>query len=201
VELIIVRHGQTPWTITGQHTGTTEVELTDDGVREVALLAPHLARVLGGRTPRVFSSPRVRAQQTAELALPGLDPIIEPLLAEYDYGRYEGLTMAQIRELEPAWSIWADGCSGGETTDQVAARADAFLASRHVDGDGPVIAVTHGHFSRVLAARALGRPATDAAMLASSTASMSVVRDEHAGRGLFLWNFTGHDNDLSVSGP
>ena len=85
---------------------------------------------------------------------------------------------------------------GWETIEQVSARADEFLASQQGDGGAPVVVVTHGHFSRILAVRALSRPATHAGMLASSTASMSVIRDEPLGRSLFLWNFTGHDNDL-----
>jgi broad specificity phosphatase PhoE len=190
LELFIVRHGQTDWTLSGQHTGVTDLPLTGEGKREAERLAPILARLLRGRTPAVYSSPRDRAISTARLGLPNADVEVDPLLSEYDYGKYEGLTLEQIHARAPDWDIWTDGCPDGETTAAVAARADEFLATRVLSAPVPVIAVTHGHLSRVLAARALNRAPLDASMFALSTASVSVVKDDEAGRCLHLWNLT-----------
>ncbi len=190
MELIIVRHGETEWTLSGQHTGVTEVSLTAAGEREAERLSPILLRLLGNRDPDVFTSPRHRAIETTKLSLPDFDFTVEPLLSEYDYGRYEGLTPREIQALAPGWDIWTDGCPDGETTADVAARADEFLAFRAVSAERPVIAVTHGHFSRILAARALRRPPEEGSMFASSTASVSVVKDYHKRRRLDVWNMT-----------
>jgi broad specificity phosphatase PhoE len=122
--------------------------------------------------------------------MPDFDFRVEPLLSEYGYGRYEGLTMREIQALAPGWDIWTDGCPGGETTADVAARADEFLALRTVPVERPVMAVTHGHFSRILAARALRRPPEDGSIFAISTASVSVVKDHDERRSLYLWNMT-----------
>jgi broad specificity phosphatase PhoE len=190
LELIIVRHGQTEWTLSGQHTGITDIPLTSEGKREAERLAPVLHRLLGGRSPVVFSSPRDRAISTTKLSMPNVGFEVDPLLSEYDYGQYEGLTLQEIRAKAPAWDIWTDGCPGGETTAAVGARADEFLATRVLPAGPPVIAVTHGHFSRVLAARALNRASEDGSMFASSTASVSIVKDDDEGRSLYLWNLT-----------
>jgi broad specificity phosphatase PhoE len=193
VELIIVRHGETMWTLSGQHTGVTDLPLTANGEREAERLLPLLLRLLAGRVPAVYTSPSQRAIETARLSLPHFPFGVEPLLAEYLYGRYEGLTSKQIHDLSPSWNIWRDGCPDGETTDEVGDRADQFLNSRVVSDEKPVVAVTHGHFSRILAARALARPPRDGAMFASSTASMSVIRSQDGERSLYLWNMTAYD--------
>lgn len=188
MELILVRHGETEWTLSGQHTGTTDLKLTSNGRRQAASLGPLLDCVLDGRHPAVYSSPRQRALQTAALALPDTEPVVEPLLAEYDYGAYEGLTTDQIGVLSPGWNIWDDGCPDGESTDQVGTRADEFLHS-YVDGSlEPVVVISHGHFSRVLAARALRQAAATGRLLASATASVSVINEHHDQRCTSLWN-------------
>jgi len=190
LELIIVRHGETEWTLSGQHAGATEVSLTAAGEREAERIGPILLRLLGDRDPVVFASPRHRAVETAKLSMPDFDFTVEPLLSEYGYGRYEGLTLREIQALAAGWDIWTDGCPGGETTAGVAARADEFLALRAESAERPVIAVTHGHLSRILAARALRRPPEDGSIFAISTASVSVVKDQYERRSLYLWNMT-----------
>jgi probable phosphoglycerate mutase len=189
---VIVRHGETPWTLTGQHTGTTELELTSHGSQEARALAPLLASVLRGHEVVVLCSPRVRALQTARLALGGWcgEPQVEPLLAECDYGDFEGLTPAEIQARQPGWDIWRDGCPGGETVDDVAVRCSGFLARHAVGAPRAVVAVTHGHCSRVLAVTALGRPAADGAILHSSTASVGVIAARHGVPRLARWNAT-----------
>lgn len=190
MELIIVRHGETEWTLSGQHTGLTDIPLTANGQQEAGRLAPILARLFDGRVPLVFTSPRRRAIETAELSMPDLNFTVEPLLAEYGYGKYEGLTARQIQALSPGWDIWRDGCPDGETTADAGARADAFLASHADNEDAPVVAVTHGHFSPILASRALRRPPEDGSIFASSTASVSIIKSQHDRRSLYLWNMT-----------
>ncbi len=188
MRLIIVRHGETGWTLSGRYTGTTDVALTANGRREATELAPLLERVLHGQSCTVVSSPRHRATDTAALALPGRHPTIDPLVAEYDYGDYEGLTTDQIRLLAPGWNIWRDGCPHGESTTGVGTRADAVLHAHAENSTQPVVVVTHGHFSRILAARALGLAAVDGRLFASAPASVSVIEDHHGERCIGLWN-------------
>lgn len=190
MELLIVRHGETEWSLSGRHSGVTDLPLTAKGVQEAERLGPIILRFLGGREPVVFTSPRRRALETARLCMPKNVVTTEHLLSEYDYGEYEGLTIAQIHETAPRWEIWSDGCPKGETTAAVGARADCFLNAFVMKTDGPVVAVTHGHYSRILAARALGKPAEDGSMFASSTASISIVKNMGHRYGLYLWNMT-----------
>lgn len=188
MKLIIVRHGETVWTLAGRYTGTTDVPLTANGRREAASLALPLGHVLDGQSPMVVPSPRQRATDTATLALPECHLTIDPLVAEYDYGDYEGLTFDQIRRRAPGWDIWRDGCPRGESTADVGARADTFLRTTVEDCPGPVLVVTHGHFSRILAARALGLAPQYGRLFASDPASVSLIEDHHGERCLGLWN-------------
>ncbi|MGW1407962.1 histidine phosphatase family protein [Streptomyces sp. NPDC002403] len=167
-ELILIRHGQTEWSLSGRHAGRTDVPLTEAGEAAAEALAPRLAR----RPPvAVFSSPLSRAMRTAELAgLTGVRP--DPDLMEWDYGGYEGLTAAQIRETRPGWDLWRDGVipgdadHPGERLEQVAARIDAVLDRiRPLLGDGDVAVVAHGHLARVLTVRWLGLDAPAARLL------------------------------------
>jgi broad specificity phosphatase PhoE len=190
VELLILRHGQTEWTTTGQHTGTTDIELNENGGNEARRQIPVLRGLLNSRSPTVYSSPLLRATRTAELALPGMLIQAEPLIREFDYGEYEGLTARAIDAIVPGWNIWRDGCPGGESTTEVSARADEFLERRVFNAEEPVIAVSHGHFSRILAVRALGRPAMDAELLSISTGSISVLKTDSGRVRLSLWNRT-----------
>lgn len=188
MELVIVRHGETEWTITGRFTGTTEVPLTADGRRQVVSLHQILSGVLKGRSPVVLSSPRVRARETAGLALPDSHALVDPLLAEFDYGTYEGLTPTEVVDRRPGWNIWRDGCPEGESVEEVGVRARQFLESTVAHAPGPVVVVTHGHFSRILAATALGLAPAQGRLLASATASVSLVEDHHGERCIGLWN-------------
>ncbi len=190
MELIIIRHGETPWTLTGQHTGTTELALTEHGKQEAIGAASVVEGLLDDRAPLVLSSPRQRALDTAHLAVPDAAVVESSLIAEFDYGTYEGLTSEEILRVRPGWDIWTDGCPEGETPEEAGVRARAFL-DEFVDGaQRPVIAVTHGHFSRILAAVALGLAPSQGGLLASSTASVSMLT-EHLGKPcLSLWNAT-----------
>ncbi|MER5199885.1 histidine phosphatase family protein [Streptomyces sp. NPDC002755] len=167
-ELILIRHGQTEWSLSGRHAGRTDVPLTDAGEAAAKALAPRLA---GRRPVAVFSSPLSRAVRTAELAgLAGVRP--DPDLMEWDYGGYEGLTAARIRQTRPGWDLWRDGVvpggagRPGERIQQVAARTDAVLDRiRPLLGDGDVAVVAHGHLARVLAVRWLGLDASAGRLL------------------------------------
>lgn len=188
MRLVIVRHGDTGWTVDGRFTGTTDVGLTDHGRHQAASLTGLLQVVLHGERPVLVSSPRRRATDTAALALPAFHLAVDPCVAEYDYGDFEGLTTDQIRERAPGWDIWRDGCPHGESTDDVGRRADAFLRDHLDNGTQPVVVVTHGHFSRILAARALGLAPGAGRLFASATASVSLIEDHHGERCVGLWN-------------
>src|SRR3954471_20632634 len=169
VEVWLVRHGATEWSESGRHTGRTDVALTDAG-REAA---GRLGRQLADHAfTRVLTSPLRRARDTCELA--GLAARAEVVddLREWDYGDYEGLTTAQIRETRPGWSVWTDGCRGGENADDVGDRADRIVGQLRA-GTGDVAVFAHGHLLRVLAARWVGLPPTGGALLALDTAGLS----------------------------
>ncbi len=187
--VVLVRHGTTEWSRAGRHTGLTDVPLDADGKRQARALAGPLAR-LRSREPGgclVLVSPLVRAVRTAELA--GLAPFeLDADLVEWDYGSYEGLTTAQIREQAPGWSVFTQPCPGGETHDQVAARCDRVLERVTGGGTELVVLVAHGHLLRSLAARWVGRPVADGSMLRLGTATTSVLGYEHGGRSLHRWN-------------
>ena len=190
-ELVLLRHGATDWSASGKHTGRTDVPLNEDGERQAELVGRSIrsrAFVL------VLSSPLVRARRTAELA--GLhDVVVDDNLQEWDYGGYEGLTTAEIRKARPGWTLWLDGVTPhadgrpGETAADVGARADRVIARvLPVLQAGDVALVSHGHFLRVLAARWLGLPATQGALLALDTGSASALGFEHAQHVVRLWN-------------
>ena len=185
--MVLVRHGDTAWSRSGQHTSRTELDLTDDGVAQ----ARRLAEVIRPFNVDVtYTSPRLRARRTAALAgLP--DPIIEDDLQEWDYGEAEGLTTAEIRQRLPGWSIWEGPWPGGETSEEIAVRADRVVA-RCLDGppERTVALVAHGHILRVIAARWLGGPVTVGRWLVLGTAAVCRLGWEHDYRTLNLWNLT-----------
>lgn len=154
LQLFLIRHGQTEWSLSGKHTGRTDIPLTSAGQQMARELAPRLA---GITFSTVLSSPRQRARETCELAGLGATASIEDDLAEWDYGQYEGLRSAQIRIERPGWDIWRDGCPAGESPEQASARADR-LVKRLLTLDGNVALFTHGHFGRVLATRWIAQP-------------------------------------------
>ncbi len=186
--LVCVRHGETVWSRDGRHTGRTDIPLTDQGRDD----ARHLAAPLGAhRFARVLVSPLQRARETCALA--GLAPHEElcPALMEWDYGEYEGLTREQIHERDPGWWLWRDGCPGGETPDDVAARADAVIAEA-LTTEGDVALFSHGHMLRVLASRWVVERAAFGAHLMLDTAAISVLDSEHGVRAVRRWNSTEH---------
>ena len=152
MNVFVIRHGETAWSLSGQHTGTTDIPLTDNGRRLAERLRPVLANEA---FTRVFVSPMQRARETCELAGLGDVAVIDPDLAEWNYGEYEGLTPKQIHEKAPGWQIFQDGCPRGESPEQVGTRVDRVIArARAADGDVALFA--HGHVLRVLAARWIG---------------------------------------------
>ena len=184
MEITVVRHGETDWSLAGKHTGKTDVELTETGRRR--------AREVGGRLAGqsfglVLSSPLLRARETCELAGFGASMEICEDLREWDYGDYEGLTTPQIREQNPGWDLWRDGCPGGETAAAVGARADRALARLRA-ADGDAIAFAHGHILRVLGARWIAMDPRAGARLALSTAGLSVLGYERETEVLWRWN-------------
>jgi broad specificity phosphatase PhoE len=184
-EIFVIRHGQTTWSADGRHTSTTDLPLTDVGVEQAKALAPVLA---AHRFALVLTSPRERARHTAELA--GLHgAIIDDDLAEWNYGEYEGITTEEIRERDPNWLLWRDGCPGGESPAQVAARLDHVLdRARAALADGDVALVAHGHSLRVATARWLGLDVAAGALFALETATISRLGFEHGTEVLTAWN-------------
>ncbi|UCZ58954.1 acid phosphatase [Mycolicibacterium phocaicum] len=191
--LLLLRHGQTEWSRSGRHTGRTDLELTEEGLQQARSAASALAE-LKLDDPLVISSPRRRAVVTAELA--GLDVTeTTELLAEWDYGDYEGLTTPQIREQVPDWLVWTHGCPGGESLADVSARADraVALALEHM-ATRDVVFVGHGHFSRAVMTRWMELPVTDGIRISMAAASISVCGFEHGVRQLVALGLTGHPN-------
>lgn len=185
VQLWIVRHGETEWSASGQHTGVTDLPLTPAGEEQARALRPMLADL---HPVLVLCSPRSRARETARLAGLEVDDLDDDL-CEWNYGTYEGLTTAQIRETDPGWTIFSHPTPGGETFDEVQARADRVLARAEARlGEGPVVLVGHGHFSRVLGARWVGLPVSAGASLLLGTAAPSVLGAEHGVRAIVNWN-------------
>ncbi|MFF3918359.1 histidine phosphatase family protein [Streptomyces sp. NPDC001852] len=191
-ELIVIRHGQTEWSLSGRHAGRTDVPLTDAGEAAARALAPRLAC---RRLVAVFSSPLSRAIRTAELAgLTGAEP--DPDLLEWDYGGYEGLTAEQIRESRPGWNLWRDGVipgdadHPGEQLAQVAARTDAVLDRiRPLLHDGDVAVVAHGHLARVLTVRWLGLDASASRLLGHPhPGTLSCLAAEDGQPFISAWN-------------
>ena len=173
MELYFIRHGETAWSLTGQHTGRSEVPLTANGEQEARELGERLRHVT---FDQVFVSPRLRARRTCELA-GWTNATVEPDLAEWDYGDYEGQRSDEIHAKRPGWDIYTDGCPGGESPAQLVARADRMIA-RWRTLAGRVAAFSHGHFGRVLGARWIGLPVTQARHFVIGTASYSVLARE-----------------------
>jgi probable phosphoglycerate mutase len=187
--VLLVRHGATEWSVSGRHTGRTDLELTDEGIAQAVTAGPLIEELLRGHEPLVFTSPLVRAARTAELALPHRTAATMPSLMEYDYGNYEGLTSSQILDRDKGWDLFADGCPGGETIAQVSARCDEFIRAVEHEGAGrAIVAFTHGHLSRILTARMLRLPASAGASLWNDTATVGVI-NEHRGKLVLVgWN-------------
>jgi probable phosphoglycerate mutase len=189
--IYIARHGETAWTITGQHTGLTDLPLTPQGEKNAQALAD---RLKGMAFAKVLTSPLQRARQTCALAGFGSVAEVENDLVEWDYGQYEGLRSAEIRAKRPDWQLFRDGAPGGESPCQVMARADnVWKRVREVKGN--VLLFTSGHFIRVLAARWIGlEPSVHSNSFLLSTASLSAVGyDQDCFHPVIrLWNDTHH---------
>jgi probable phosphoglycerate mutase len=192
MRVFLLRHAETAWSLSGQHTGRTDLELTPAGRVEAARASSIFQGLLAGQElDAVYSSPRRRALETAELVLPGRVPVISELVQEFDYGDYEGLTPAQIQSRAPGWSLWRDGCPNGETVGDVGARADAFVRdvlSQHEGGR--VCVVSHGHMTRVLTARMLGLAPALGGIFEIKTSSVAELVRKNAGFALTRWNMT-----------
>jgi probable phosphoglycerate mutase len=186
----LVRHGETAWSLTGQHTGRADIPLTERGEQEARLVGE---RLRGRRFAAVFTSPLRRAVRTCELAGFAATAINDPDLMEWNYGDYEGRTRAEIRAERPGWSLFRDGCPGGESLADLGARADRVVArARAVAGD--VLLIAHGHLLRFVAARWLALPPDDARLVHLATASVSVLGYEHDldQPVILLWNDDRH---------
>jgi broad specificity phosphatase PhoE len=187
LRLYLIRHGETEWSISGQHTGSTDIPLTAHGEQGARELGPYLRHI---QFARVLTSPRQRARRTCELAGIGSAAEIEPDLAEWDYGDYEGKRSLDIHTERPDWNIFRDGCPGGEMPAQVSARADRLIA-RLSALEGNVALFTHGHFGCTLATRWIGLPVVEGQHFSLDPASVSILT--HAPRPpavpvIALWN-------------
>jgi broad specificity phosphatase PhoE len=187
--IYLVRHGETAWTLTAQHTGRTDLPLNEQGEREARGLAGCL-----GALPfeQILSSPLQRARRTAELAMPGASVEFDDDLMEWDYGAYDGRRTVDIQVERPGWRLFRDGCPGGETLDSVGARADRVIGRVRALG-GDVLIFAHREILRVLAARWIGLSAIEGRGLLLATASVSVLGYDHdlAEPVIHVWNERG----------
>jgi len=186
----LARHGETAWSLSGQHTGLTDLPLTEHGERNARQLGE---RLRGLKFARVFTSPLQRAKKTCELSGFGKVAEVDPDLLEWNYGEYEGLRSAEIHARNPGWRIFRDGCPGGESPAQVADRADRMIKRVRAVGDD-VLVFSSAHFLRALTARWLGQATTAGDFFLLNTASLSVLSYEHelSQPAVQLWNDTGH---------
>jgi broad specificity phosphatase PhoE len=184
VNVFAIRHAETAWSLSGQHTGTTDIPLTDNGRRVAQRMRSVLVRI---RFALVLCSPMQRARETCELAGFGDQAVIDSDLLEWNYGTYEGLTSQQIHELAPDWLIFRDGCPGGEAPEQVSARVDRVIArSRAVAGDIALFA--HGHLLRALVARWIGLPVGGGQHFLLSPGTLSVLDYYRGIPAVRIWN-------------
>jgi broad specificity phosphatase PhoE len=184
--IYLVRHGETAWSITGQHTGRTDLALTPHGEEEARALLPRLSDYL---FDHVFSSPLQRAHRTCELAGFGAAATLDPDLLEWDYGQYEGRTLQDIHQKRPEWELFRDGCPGGDSVEQISERADR-VVSHLLALKGKVLLFSSGHILRVLAARWVEAPAALGRHLVLDPACLCVLGYDHGGldRVIRLWN-------------
>jgi len=182
--LWLIRHGETEWSLSGAHTGRTNIALTPAGEESARAIGQELA---GHEFALVLTSPLKRAVRTCELAGYGAEAQVDPNLSEWDYGLYEGRTTEQIRAQRPGWQIFRDGPEGGETIGQVAARA-LDVIDRAVQVDGDVALFAHGHILRILTACYLGLPPEDGSMFVMGTGAISTLGYEHESRAILRWN-------------
>ena len=180
----LIRHGQTEWSLSGAHTGRTDLPLTDAGRENAAALGRWLA---GRKFSLVLTSPLARARETCRLAGYGEAAQVDVNLCEWNYGDYEGRTTADILKESPEWSLWRDGPLHGETVEEVGARAEAVLA-RVSGAEGDIALFAHGHVLRILTARWLGLPPDFGRLFALATATVSTLGHERETRVISAWN-------------
>ncbi|MEV1020737.1 histidine phosphatase family protein [Streptomyces sp. NPDC050264] len=194
--ILLARHGQTEWSLSGRHTGRTDIPLLEEGRRGAKLLGERLHRAPYEGLPgvEVRTSPLVRASETCELAGFGERATAWDALMEWDYGAYEGLTPAQIQEMRPGWFIWRDGVPDGETLAEVTARADEVVSwARSADRDGrDLLVFAHGHILRSIGARWLGLPLDFASRIRLNPTSLSVLGWAYGEPAIETWNESGH---------
>ena len=183
-EVFLIRHGETEWSLNGRHTGLSDIPLTENGRRVARLWQPYAA---AKTFALVLSSPLQRAKQTCELAGLGAQMQLETDLSEWDYGDYEGLTPQQIRARQPAWLIFRDGCPGGESPAQVAARIDRVIARIHAT-TGDVAVFAHGHLLRTFGARWLDLPPSAGSHFLLETATLCALSSYHGVAAVKRWN-------------
>ncbi|MFF2365782.1 histidine phosphatase family protein [Streptomyces sp. NPDC058122] len=191
--ILLARHGQTAWSLSGKHTGRTDIPLLEEGRRGAKLLGERLHRSPLESLPaaEVRTSPLSRASETCELAGFGERATTWDALLEWDYGAYEGMTPAEIQDVRPGWFIWRDGVPEGETLEQVTARADEVVAwARSADRD--VLIFAHGHILRSIGARWLGLPLDFAARIRLNPTSLSVLGWAYGEPAIEVWNDCGH---------
>jgi broad specificity phosphatase PhoE len=182
--IYLIRHGETEWAKSGQHTGLTDIPLTDTGREQAGFLLPIFDDL---KFARILSSPLQRALETANLAGLSSKLIVDKELIEWDYGDYEGLTTKQIRDLAPGWSIWTHLCPNGETIDQISQRADRVVAKvRSIEGN--VAIFSHGHFLRVLVCRWLDLSAEQGSRFLLGTSTLSILGYENELAVIKTWN-------------
>ena len=184
--IVVVRHGETEWSLSGQHTSRTDLPLTTAGRKRATALRDLLA---GYRFALVLSSPLRRALETCEIAGYGHVVELDDELHEWNYGEYEGLTTPQIREKRPDWNLWRDGCPGGESPAEVAQRADRVLA-RLDSAEGDALAFAHGHILRVLAARWAEMKVAEGARFKFGAGALGVLGHERETRAIEHWNLS-----------
>jgi probable phosphoglycerate mutase len=190
LQVYVIRHGETAWSLSGQHTGRTDLPLTPAGESMARALGPALRAIAFSQ---VLTSPRLRARRTCDLAGLGAVAHADAGLAEWDYGQFEGLRTAEIQRLQPQWNLWTDGCPGGESPADAGQRADRVIA-RVCTLAGNVALFSHGQFARVLAARWIGLPVGQGRHFAVDPASIGILGFDAAHplrRVLNLWNATG----------
>jgi broad specificity phosphatase PhoE len=186
----LARHGETAWSLSGQHTGLTDLPLTERGEQNARRLGQRLQAL---NFNHVRTSPLQRATRTCQLAGFAGVAVVDPDLVEWDYGEYEGLRTVEIRKQRPDWQLFRDGCPGGESVEEVGARADRVVVRMRTNNEN-VLLFSSGHFLRVLAARWLALPAADGRLFALDTAALSILGYEHdrSEPVVRLWNDTQH---------
>jgi probable phosphoglycerate mutase len=187
-EAMLMRHGETEWSLNGRHTGNTDLPLTERGREEARKMAPHIRE---HEYDLVLCSPLKRALDTCECVGLSAQAQIREELREWDYGEYEGLTSPEIHERDPDWFLWRDGCPAGESPDQVTARCDRLIAElvAHAEaGGGDAILFAHGHILRAFGARWSEQPIELGSRLILSTAAASSLGYEHDTRAIRFWN-------------